>query len=340
MLGFIPAGYFIHVMLLSLLLSLSSVNGMILLGKEKIRVYNNINLLQLSLLLGFLVISLFFGKRRDAMIYLESLYFSNIIIFLSGLFLISPYLKIQRVKGIFPVAKSILRYGSVMNIGNIFQLFNYRLSYFFMETFLGRTSLGIYSVGAQVAEGIWIISRSISTVQNTRISNTDNRNYAIHLTLILIKLGTIITLLSLIILLILPASFFGFLFGREFAGIKVVIFSLAIGIVMLSVSILFNSFFSGIGKPLHNTIGSGIGLIFTIILGLLFIPRFGIIGAGIVASISYTMAALYQLAVFFRYSKLKATDFLLKKEELLMVRNELRLLLNLPQPRKGVGVSG
>ena len=326
LLGLIPAGYFLHVIFLSLLLSLSSINCMILLGKERIKAYNNINLLQLLLLLGFLLLFLFIGKRRDVMIYLYSLYISNIFVFLSGLFLVFPYLKLQRLKGILPVVKEIFRYGTVMNIGNIFQLFNYRLSYYFMETFLGRTSVGIYSVGAQLAEGIWIISRSISIVQYARISNTDDRNYAIRLTLNLIKVASVITLLSLIILLIIPNSFFGLLFGKEFAGIKIVILTLAVGIFMLSISIILSPFFSGIGKPVHNCIGSGIGLIFTIVLGLLFIPRIGIIGAGLVASISYSVATLYQFIVFFRYSKLKPTDFLLKKEELLMIRNEFRLI--------------
>jgi O-antigen/teichoic acid export membrane protein len=102
--------------------------------------------------------------------------------------------------------------------------------------------------------------------------------------------------------------------------------SLAIGILMLSISIILSPFFSGIGKPVHNAIGSGIGFIFTVVFGLLFIPRIGIIGAGFAASISYTMATLYQFIVFFRYSKLKLTDFLLKKEELLMIRSEFRLI--------------
>ncbi len=326
LLGLIPAGFFVHVMILSLLLSLSSINCLILLGKERIKSYNNINLLQLLLLLGFLLLFLFVGKRRDVMIYVYSLYISNILVFLYGLLLIFPYLKLQRLKGILPVVKEIFRYGTVMNIGNIFQLFNYRLSYYFMETFLGRASVGIYSVGAQLSEGIWIISRSISVVQYARISNTDDRNYAIRLTLNLIKVASVMTLLSLIILLVLPASFFGFLFGKEFAGINIVMVTLAIGILMLSVSIILSSFFSGIGKPVHNAIGSGIGLIFTIVLGLLFIPRFGITGAGIVASISYSVSTLYQFIVFIRYSKLKASDFLLKKEELIMIRNEFRLI--------------
>jgi O-antigen/teichoic acid export membrane protein len=331
-LGLIPDGYFVHVILLSLVLSFSSINGLILLGKERIAAYNGINLLQLSLLLGFLVISLFFGKRRDVMIYLDSLYFSGIIVFFSGFFLISPHLKFQRMTGIFQVVKQIFRYGSVMNLGNIFQLFNYRLSYYFMETFLGRTSLGIYSVGAQVAEGIWIISRSISTVQNARISNADNRDYAIRLTMILIKTGTLITIVSLVTLLAIPSSFFAFLFGNEFEGIKLVMFSLAIGVVSLSISIILGSFFSGIGKPIHNTIGSGIGLVFTIVLGLLFIPRFGLIGAGVVASVSYSVATLYLVFIFLRYSRLKPSDFLLTKAELLMIRNEVRLVLYPPHP--------
>lgn len=134
------------------------------------------------------------------------------------------------------------------------------------------------------------------------------------------------TFFSLLILLVIPNSFFGVLFGREFAGIKLVMLSLAVGILMLSISIILSPFFSGIGKPVHNAIGSGIGLIFTIILCLWFIPRIGVLGAGFAASISYSVATLYQFIVFFRYSKLKPVDFLLRKEELVMMRNEFRII--------------
>ena len=103
-----------------------------------------------------------------------------------------------------------------------------------------------------------------------------------------------------------------------------VIASLAVGIVALSVSMIFSGFFSSINRPYHNTISSAVGLVFTIGLGLLLIPRYGIIGAGISASVSYSFLTLYQFIIFSRMTKLSARDFLLTGAEIRLLFGEIR----------------
>ncbi len=320
----IPGGYFVHVMILSLIFSFSAVNFMVLLGKERIRAYNNITLLQVLLLFGVLLFFLFIAGRRDAMIYVYGLYASYLFIFLSSLVIILPYLDLKKAGGLAAVIREILRYGTAMQVGNILQLFNYRLGLYLMEFFLGRAAVGIYSVGAQISEGIWIIPRSISLVQFSRISNTEDKEYAARLTMNFIKIGTILAFFAVLILLVLPGSFFSLLFGREFTGIRMVIASLAMGIVSLSGSIILSSYFSGIGKPYHNATGSAIGLVFTVVLGILLIPRIGIVGAGLAATASYSAATLYQLIVFIRCSGLKRKDYLLTLSDIKRVMAEIK----------------
>ncbi|MEI7664073.1 MAG: polysaccharide biosynthesis C-terminal domain-containing protein, partial [Bacteroidota bacterium] len=74
----------------------------------------------------------------------------------------------------------------------------------------------------------------------------------------------------------------------------------------------------------HNTISSAVGLVFTILLGLLLIPRYGIAGAGISATISYSMLTLYQFIVFSRMTKITPRDFLLTKAEIRLFSVEIR----------------
>ena len=126
------------------------------------------------------------------------------------------------------------------------------------------------------------------------------------------------------ILLLIPVSVYTFVFGEQFVQVRNVIASLSVGIVALSVSMIFSSYFSGINKPFHNTISSAIGLVFTVGLGFLLVPLWGIIGAGIAATCSYTMATLYQFIIFIRMTKLTPRDFLLTREELQLVMTEIR----------------
>jgi O-antigen/teichoic acid export membrane protein len=329
--GLIPEGYFIHVMVLSFIFSLASVNFMVLLGTEKISAYNLVSLLQVVLLLAVVLGFIFLSDRRDAMIYVYGMYVSYSFIFIAGFILIFPGLKTPETWNFLPVIREIFRYGTVMQLANIFQLFNYRLGIYLMEAFLGRAAVGIYSVGAQLSEGIWIIPRSISVVQFARISNANDPEYSARLTLNFIKLAVILSFLAVVILLLIPTSFFSLLFGHEFTGVRLVVATLAAGIIMLTISIILSSYYSGIGKPVHNMTGSAIGLVFTILLGLLLIPKLGIAGAGIAASVSYTSQAIYQLCIFIRRSGFKGKDFLLTRADITRVITEFRGMIRKEQ---------
>ena len=312
----IPQGFFWHVVVLSLLLSLSSVNFMILMGQEKIRAYNFITLLQVLSFGIILLFCLFILNKREVISYVIGLYFSYVLSFAAGLAIVLTKVKWGSIKGSLTVLKEIFRYGSVMQTGNVLQFFNYRLSFYFIEIFMGRAAVGIYTVGVQLSESIWLVSRSIHMVQYARISNEKDMNYASKLTLNLTKISFIITLICLVILYLLLNLFFPLFFKPEFVAIKQIMVALSPGILTFSVSIILSPFFSGIGKPRYNTIAAAIGFIFTLVFGWILIPRYGFIGAGLSATISYFIATLYQFISFVRISRIRARDFLMTNSDI------------------------
>ena len=311
----IPVGYAWHVFMLSILLSLASVNFMILLGQERIKSYNIISLIQILCFFIFLSIWIFVFNIHEVISYLIGLYVSYLIAFSGSLVMILRNVKWGDFKGTIKVIKEIFRYGTIMQVGNIFQFFNYRLSYYFIEFFMGIRSVGVYTMGVQLSESIWLVSRSIHMVQYSRISNEKDNRYAAHLTLSLVKISFIITFVALCILYFILNIFFPLVFKPEFIPIKIIIATLSFGILTFSISIILSPFFSGIGKPIHNTISAAIGLVFTLFSGWFLIPRLGYIGAGISASISYTVSTIYQFIVFIRISHVKVKDFILTKSD-------------------------
>jgi O-antigen/teichoic acid export membrane protein len=323
----VPEGYTWHVMILSLLLSLFTVNFMVLMGQERILEYNIISLLQVVILFVVLMI-LFFGLgKKEVMSYLTGLYFSYVFAFFASLFLILKSFKKKDVTGSGKVIRDLLRLGSVMQLGNILQFLNYRLSYYFIEFFLRRAAVGIYSVGVQLSESIWLIAKSIHMVQYSRISNEKDENYAARLTLNLAKVSFILTLVSLIIIMVLLHLFFTLIFKPEFGQVPVIMYILATGILTFSVSIILSPYFSGMGKPVHNTTSAAIGLVFTLVLSLVLIPRMKLPGAALAATISYLFSTLYQFIVFIKITKLKPADFLLRKEDVSVVSKEIRRMI-------------
>jgi O-antigen/teichoic acid export membrane protein len=324
LLSLIPEGFFVHVMILSFILSMYTINFLVLLGKENIRAYNTIALLQMFLQLLLVMAIFFLFNYREVMGYILALYASYIFAFIYSSILVIPLFRKADLTGMKPVLKEIFRFGTVMQTGNIVQMLNYRASYYFLESFFSRAMVGIYAVGVQVSEGIWLVARSIAMVQYTRISNENDRKYAARLTLNLVKMTLLLTLVILGALLVLPTSVYTFIFGKEFYQVKLVMVSLTAGILLFSISIILSPFFSGIGKPRHNTIASLIGLVFTILLCILLIPRMGMVGAGLAASASYASAMIYQGIMFVRFTGITWRNLRITREEIRMVVSEVR----------------
>ncbi|MEA3505402.1 MAG: polysaccharide biosynthesis C-terminal domain-containing protein [Bacteroidota bacterium] len=314
-LGKIPDGYVYHVMLLTLLLSFTTTNQNILLGKERIMAFNVISVLQVVMLLATLSYNIFIANEIVLLSYVKALYASYGAAFVISLFTVSKYIKVVKISGVKETVKSIMSYGGRTQIANVLQFFNYRLSFYILENFINRAALGVFSAGVQLSEGVWIIGKSVSMVQFSRTANTSDKEYNKILAVNLIKLSFTITALMLIVLLIVPVSLFVFLFGSEFAEVKIVIITLSIGIVIVPCSMIFSAYFAGIGKPQISTYSTVIGLAVTVIVGFTIIPLYGIVGAGITASATYLVSAIYLFIMFNRLSGAKLSDFMIKNSD-------------------------
>ncbi|MFH0866808.1 MAG: polysaccharide biosynthesis C-terminal domain-containing protein [Bacteroidota bacterium] len=327
LLRLVPAAYIWHVLMLSIFLSLATVNLNIILGREKVAAFNIISSLQMIIMIASISIMIFIFGRKDVFSYILALYCSYVFLFISSSAVCIRLLASQKDNPKEKVLKNLLKYGSFVQTANILQLFNYRLCYYFVEYFISRAALGIFSVGVQVSEGLWLTGKSMSVVQYSKISNTDDREYAKRITLVFGKISFIITLLLLAILLLLPSSFFTSLFGNDFSDLPIVIFYLAAGILFLSMSFSFSHYFSGIGKHHHNSISSFIGLVLTVCFGVWLIPAYGLPGAAVATSLSYSAILTYQVFFFLKLSSSRLKDILITGNDIEIFYTEIKKIL-------------
>lgn len=299
--GLVPGEYAVDLFGISLLQSFFSINQNVLLGKEKITAFNLLAFLQVLITLAILLVLLLVANRVNVHSYVIALYVSYSSMLLAGSLMVAGY--VSRGRWWNPeVFRQAFRFGGYLQAASFLQLFNYRFSYYIIEKFFDRATLGVFSIGVQISESVWIISKSIAMVQYARISNTPDRKYAQEITTAFIKIIGLLTLAMLAVLLLLPDEFFVFVFRSDFSNLHQVILSLSPGISSVAISLMLSHYFSGSGMPWHNTISSGIGLIFTLILGFTLIPVYGLTGAGAVASVAYTAGMLYQVIIYLRIS--------------------------------------
>ncbi len=326
----IPVEYTRHVLFLSLFQALGATNLNFLLGNEKIKQLNLISVMQFVVLISTLSWLLYVAGRVEVMSYVYAMYVAFILTLVVSFMAIRKFIKVTNFNQFDKVLIQVFKYGSYVQLANLLQLMNYRLGYYIIEKYLGKANLGVFDVGNKVSEGLWLIGKSVAMVQYSKISNNSDADYARDLTIRFLKFVFVITFLMLVILLLLPDSFFMFVFGKDFTGLNKVVQSLAVGILSMSVSMILSHFFSGTGRHYHNTISSVIGLVLTLIFGFTFIPNKGITGAGITASISYLFSAAYQLFIFIRITGTGFCKFLIRKEDIKFVKSEMRNLLKTP----------
>jgi O-antigen/teichoic acid export membrane protein len=315
----VDARFILHISLLAVLNSFTNIHSTMLIGREKIRASNLISLTQPLIVILSLVIYFFLTGKHTIDAYINALYFAfGGSLMLSLYYLVKTFGRINfhPISDYFSVIRELFNLGFMNQMAHITQMMSFRLSYYFLEQFHGEASVGIYSNGIQIMESIWLISKSISLVQYARIANTDDREYGQELSANLLKVSLIISLLCIVPLMLLPESFYLFLFGDGFIGVREVIWILAPGVLLYNISIILGHYFSGTGKYYVNTTASSIGLVVAIILFYLLIPKYIILGAGIATALSYAVTSLVVLIFFLRESELKGKDFLISKKDI------------------------
>lgn len=310
--------YVLYVGLLGLLESVFSVNIQVLLGKRKVGLHNSLRLIQKgSLILVFFMLGITIDN------YILALFASYFLVFVTSLVLVFGIISNYAIVDSFKILKESFNYGVQIQGSNILQLLNYRLVYIFIEKSMGEV-LGIFIVAVQLAESLWIPSKALSIIQYSSVSNEDNEVKKRAISFRFLKISVLITFLGTVVLVLLPESFIGFVFGKDFTGVKVILLALAIGVVAMSMNQIFSHYFSGNGIYHYNIVASAIGLGVILILGWFFIKEYKLIGAGIVTSISYVSSTIFLGIIFFKKTQLKPKDLLLRKQDIRFVADKLK----------------
>ncbi len=294
----VPEALVLHVVALAFLQSLNSIHLNILVGRERINLQNTILTIQAGVqLVGFVV--LMNVDDATVMDYVQATYLAHgITVLLSGYFALAE--KGFVGGGHRNVIAGLLRQGGLAQGANLLQLLNYRLAYYLIDRFRGLGALGVFSVTTQLAEGAWLVPKSIGGVLYSKVSNLVEAERQRDITVLLFKVAVLMGAACCALLLLIPDSLYTWIFGPEIVGLRPLIALMVPGLLAMSGSQILSHFLSGTGRIRHNTIGSGIGLLVTLPLGFWLIPGFGLKGAAITTSIAYSASVLYQLIIFLR----------------------------------------
>lgn len=305
-----------YLIALSILSSLLATNVNLFVGQKNIQLFNIYTVLQQVCHVLFIIILVYLVKITSV-----DAYFIGQIICFGVLFLVSTMqvLKkctISQIKFSKEIRNKLFDYGWKSQLSAFLQFLNYRLSFYFLEFFKGIASVGIFSVGIALSEAIWMVSKSLSIVLYADLVNSDNHNEAIEKTKVNLKISFLITFSFLVIILLIPADIFSFIFGKDFTQTKEIMILLSPGILAIAVSNIIGYYFAGINKLKILNIKSLIGLVFTVVASFYAIPKWGVRGACLVTTISYCLSSGLLFWRFYQITEFDVKDFLFSKKEI------------------------
>lgn len=321
---FIPQGYHGMVLLLVFVYSLHSFNLYTLLGKERVGANNILFIIQFMTQMCSMLVYIFVFDIRDANAFVYSLLTGYVVSYLCGLTQILPYLKDKSEESLRQTIKELFTFGSIIQLSTLVTMLNKRLCFMIIKGFWGNAPVGVFNAASQVAESPKMIGNSIAMVQFSKLSNLTDNDLAAKITVQLLKTATILTAICIFIVCIIPTSVYSWIFTSDFAAMRAVMVALAPGIVFMAAHTVFCHYFSGVNLPKYNLYAALVGLAVTIPSLYIFIPPYGVVGAGISASITNLALIIYQWIVFKKITKVSAKELLVTREDMKLLVTEIK----------------
>lgn len=304
-LNYLIPGYEIEFVVACAMVILNTFCMVIVLGKENIHLYNWLSILQPCVLLVVLCFNIFIEKKFVLDTYFNALFYSFGLALLINLLAVLQYLKkddLYEFKW-----QMIVSNGFLSQWSNWMHLLANRFSYYVLSV-IALQFLGIYSTACSLMESVFLIYSGISTVVLSYVSNETNENKAKKVTIQAATGSFILTFLAVILIIVIPEKWLLYILGKGFLNIKLPMVLLSVGVLVISYSAVFSHYFSGKGLLKYNAISNTIACLFTVLFSPIFIQRWNIAGAAVVASVSYSIEAVLITYFFHRHGSVQWRD--------------------------------
>jgi O-antigen/teichoic acid export membrane protein len=198
--------------------------------------------------------------------------------------------------------KRATTYGLQAHLSNILGFLNYRVDMFLVNGFLGPVAVGLYSVGVGLVEKLWMISQAASTVLFPRVAAETEEQRRKEFTPLVARTVLWTTMLGALALALLSRWIVLLLYSDAFLPAVGVLQALLVGIVALSAGRVLSNDISGRGRPGLNIYIGAVAVATNVVLNILWIPRYGIVGAAWASTVSYTVSFFGALFFYCRLS--------------------------------------
>lgn len=244
------------------------------------------------------------------------IYLYFFVFLLSGIILFISFLITNRKEGTvgLPAKEMVLRflkYSLTALAANVIFFLVYRIDYLFVKASPVCTDadLGNYIQVSKLGQMMLVVPQIIASVVFPRTASGIERQRLSNSIMLIARLFSQLFLGVFIIVLIIGNYLFMYVFGASFNKMQLPMLVILPGIFSLSVLALLSAYFSGVDKLRVNVRGAILALVIMVVGDFLFVPRFGIVAAALISTISYVVNLGYSLFVFNKDHDIHFFDF-------------------------------
>lgn len=323
--------WYIAFILLSIIFSLmNGIFSSIFQGIKNFRVINQVTLINAGL--NVLCFGMYYLVAERSLHTTENvnaiLVLTFTLAFVNGMVWLGYYLKLVGTRPQFnfsnQTVKLLIRFIFIGYLSNLINICNYRLDIWMVQYFKGTTELGFYSLSANIGQLFFMVSAPIAIVLQPYLNSPDEKK-KLQKFILFSRINCTIVLVGGILAGLLAQFIIPLVYGKPFVNSVVPFLFLLPGVIFSCLTQVFAVIAISHNKIKYNLLATILGLIVTVVVDLILIPRYGIIGAAITSTFTYF--TIFISVLFFCTTKLRLpllNYFILTKEDIRNLLNNER----------------
>jgi O-antigen/teichoic acid export membrane protein len=184
------------------------------------------------------------------------------------------------------LARQMTSYGIRGQIGGVMLLLNLRLDFTILGALAGANVLGTYAVASKFAELLKLPGMAFTYVLYPRFTR-EGPQAAAAATRAMMPRATAVTAVAALPLALAAGTLLPVIYGEAFRPAIVPAYILLFGLAPEGLAGVASAFLYGSGRPGLNSLAMGVGVVVTVALDLLLIPRFAATGAAVASTAAY-----------------------------------------------------
>jgi O-antigen/teichoic acid export membrane protein len=218
----------------------------------------------------------------------------------------------------------------------VFNFLNYKLGVILVKHYLTVSDVAYFQIAAGIAQRFWYFPNAMSALLFPTLLAMESGSAEFSAKICRNNLFLMVILAIIAIFIARPVVLM--LYGAEYEVVAYALYSLLWGIVIFPFYKFLSSYFASQKMLGIGIFASLVGLAANIGANMMLIPRYGVVGAGLASSISYSVLSIILLLFFRGHTKIRFREILIpNREDFRDYRDKIRKVVDWMRTRLSRG---